>query len=250
MARGQGAAIIGAMRLVGERKALGAIVFALIAGLFMLNALLMPPDFGPMFWALVAVYGTAYFGLVAGWFWARWFASGVAISGLVIAVMMGIQVGLEPVVFIWGGGHALVYLCLLGEGPRSVFEGRMEWRQRYRMDDLAVQRLGKAVQRAGASLPYLIMAALGPRQNGMDTIALTLGVLGLVGLVRMRTWGVFALAGAMLASLWSAGLASTVGGLSGLGGLDVTSGLLAAVVLAMAIGPLVVPMLRHLRARR
>jgi hypothetical protein len=237
------------MKLVGERKALGAFVFAAFAGLFLLNALLLPPQFKPMMFGLVAIYGAAYFGLVAGWFWARWFASGVAFSGLAIAVMMAVQVGLEPIVWIWGGAHLAAFACLLGEGPRAQFEGRTDWRQRFRLDEGGVTRLGKSVQRAGASLPYLVMAALGPKEGSADLIALALGVAGVIALLRLRTWGVLALAGAACLSLFGALSGSPTVVVSSAWSLDMASGLAAALALTLAVAPMARPIARSLFAR-
>jgi hypothetical protein len=188
------------MRLVGERKAIAAAASALFTVVYGLNALLGPPEFTAMFVGLAAVYGLSFFGVVAGWFWARWFTLGVGFSGVVIAAIVAFQIGLDPAVYLIGVPHALMAACMLGRGMASAFEGQGEWRARFRMDENGVHRLGKAVTRAGASLPYLIMAGLAPRSGGMALAlglgALVLGVAGLRGLVRQRTFGVLALGGA------------------------------------------------------
>jgi hypothetical protein len=267
------------MRLVGERRALAAAVMAFFAILFFLNGVAGPPELAPMFLGLGATYFAGFFGLVAGWFWARWFAMGVGFSGLVIAGILGVQIGLDPIVLIFGGSHLGVVLGLMGRGPAAAFDGRADWRERWRMDENAVNRLGKAITRAGASLPYLVMVGLAPRGGGLGAAALALaalglGVLGLRALVKLRTWGVAALGGAALTSLaglwgasemfgrtgatvatWGPGgcqvshvaargtmadHAVTVGG----GGLAL---LLAAVLLTAAILPLVPALWRALR---
>ncbi len=46
------------------------------------------------------------------------------------------------------------------------------------------------------SLPFLILFTLAPRQDLLHLTALGLGVAALVGLIRARTWGLFAAAGA------------------------------------------------------
>ncbi len=255
------------MALVGERKACGAAVLAFFTSIFTINALAGPPNLAPLFGGLAAIYGIAFFGLVAGWFWARWYATGVAFSGLAMAAMLGFQIGLDPIVWIWGGAHAVILACLLGAGPASAFDARTDWRSRWRMDDQAANRLGKAVQRAGASLPYLVMAGLAPKQSMGGTAAfaavaaLVLGVAGLRALVRMRSWGVLAMGGAALLSMVAA--ASTVSVLmpaaavaqSGVAhtGYPIAAaiwsgaGVLATVLLIGACAPFVRPALRYLR---
>ena len=189
------------MHLVGERKACAALVLAFFGLLFCLNGFLGPPAFRALFYALGATYGAAYFGLVSGWFWARWYAVGLSLSGVVEAALLAWNVGLEPIVLFWGGSHLLVWLALFGKGPVAAFDGRKEWRDRFRMDESSANRLGKAITRAGASLPYLIMAGLAPKPGSGAIVALALGVAGLCGVVRLRTWGVFALAGGAACSL-------------------------------------------------
>jgi hypothetical protein len=67
------------------------------------------------------------------------------------------------------------------------------------MDEHAVQRLGRSVIRAGVSLPMVLIYGLAPKQSTMMVLslgALVLVVLGLRGLIRMRTWGVLAIGAA------------------------------------------------------
>src|SRR5262245_10900544 len=184
------------MRFVGERKALAALVLAFWGLLFTMNGLLGPPQLQAMFLCLAGVYFLGFFGVVAGYFWARWYALGLGLSGVAMAVILWWQVGLDPVVVIWGGGHLLVSLMLLGRGPTAAFDGRKDWRERYRMDENAANRLGKAIMRAGASLPYLIMAGLAPKQGLgaalLGFTAVALGVAAVVGLFRLRAWSILA----------------------------------------------------------
>jgi len=234
------------MRFVGERKACAAAVLAFFATLFMLNGLVGPPAFAPMFLALAGSYLTGFFGVVSGWFWARWFAMGLGFSGLILAALLGWQIGLDPVVWIYGGSHAVVVLALLGQGPSSAFDGRKDWREKYKMDDSAANRLGKSIINAGASLPYLILAGLAPKQGmaaALGFAALAAGVLGLRAMVRLRTWGVLALAAA----------AALVVGARGAGWNMMASGaewstIAAAVLLCAAVAPFVGPIARRLRA--
>lgn len=233
------------MRFVGERKAVAAAVLAFFATLFLLNGFLGGvPALMPMFLALGATYLIGFFGLVAGWFWARWFAMGLAFSGLLMAVIMGWQVGLETIVLVWGGTHLGALLSLAGQGPASLFDARKDWRERFRMDDNAANRLGKSIMRAGLSLPYLILAGLAPKQ-GMGMVlglgAVLLGVVGLRALVRLRTWGLFALVGAAgLIIMTPPDLTYTLSGY-----IEV----LAPLFLIAAVLPFVGPIRDQLRAR-
>src|SRR5262249_26231636 len=196
-----------AMRLVGERRAVAVAVLACLALLFALGVFGGPPQLFPIFIGMLAAYVVAFVGVVALWFWARWYAMGLGFSGLILAAIASFQMGgLEPEILIFGGAHVLVCLMLVGHGAASAFDGRRDWRERFRRDDNGVSRLGKAVTRAGASLPYLIMAGLAPR-DGMGLVlgalALVAGVAGLRALVQLRTWGLLALAGAGAAVLGS-----------------------------------------------
>jgi hypothetical protein len=257
------------MALVGERKACGAAVLAFFTSIFSLNALAGPPNLAPLFGGLAGIYGIAFFGVVAGWFWARWYATGVAFSGVAMAAMLGFQIGLDPIVWIWGGAHAIVLACLLGQGPASAFDARTDWRHKWHMDDHAANKLGKAVQRAGASLPYLVMAGLAPKQ-GMSAVsalaaiaALALGVAGVRALVRMRSWGVLAMGGAAAlslvaavgtvsvllpaASVAQAGLVHT--GFPVAAAIWTGAGAIAAALLVAACLPFARPALRYLRGK-
>jgi hypothetical protein len=234
------------MRFVGERKACAAAVLAFFATLFMLNGLVGPPPFAPMFLALTASYLIGFFSIVSGWFWGRWFAMGLGFSGLILAALLGFQIGLDPIVWIYGGSHGVVVLALLGQGPASAFDGRKDWREKYKLDDNAANRLGKSIINAGASLPYLILAGLAPKQGmaaALGFAGLAAGILGLRAIIKMRTWGVLALAaaaalvvGARFASQWN------VMGMS-----PDYSTALAAVFLVGAVVPFVGPIARRLQ---
>lgn len=181
-----------------------------------------------MFVALGSVYVVAFIGLVAGWFWARWYALGVAFSGVALGALLFLQIGLEPVVLVFGGSHGALGLALVGRAMASAFEGRTDWQKRWRMDENAVNRLGKAVMRAGASLPYLIMVGLAPREESLVAIAAVGAALGLWALVRLRTWGVFALGSSGVVALAGAASAEPAMGLAAVVG---------ALLLLMAFAP-------------
>jgi hypothetical protein len=241
------------MRFVGERKALAALILAFWAVMFTLNGLLGPPGFQAMFLCLGGVYLLAFFGLVAGYFWARWYALGLGLSGLAMGALMWWKIGLDPAVIIWGGGHGLVAAMLLGRGPASIFDGRKDWRDRYRMDENAANRLGKAIMRAGASLPYLIMAGLAPKQSFGGAVvglaAVALGGAALVGMFRMRTWGLLAAAGAAILAggamggdlAWFAPTAEQWMFVPG-------AGTVAGALLLLALLPFARPLIRFLRS--
>jgi hypothetical protein len=238
------------MGFVGERKACAAAVMAFFATIFLLNALAGPPDFLPMFLALGLTYLAGFVGIVAGYFWARWFTMGVAFSGLVIGVLLWTQIGLDTIVIVFGGSHGLAALALAGRGPREAFDGRADWRTRWRLDDNAANRLGKAIMRTGASLPYLIMAGLAPRQGALvGTLllvgALVLGAGGLRALVKMKTWGVLALAGAavLVAGGGTVGMATAPSAFE----LWPVAIVLAGALLAAAVAPFAAPLWRAVR---
>jgi hypothetical protein len=241
------------MALVGERKALAAAGAAFFTVIYAMNGLVGPPGMTTMFLALAAVYGVAFFGVVAGWFWARWYAVGIGFSGLVISAIAAFQIGLDPLLLIIAVPHAGMVLGLVGRGMVPAYEGRPEWRERWRMDENGVHRLGKAVMRAGASLPYLVMAGLAPKGAALPAIAgvaaVGLGALGLRALVQNRAWGLFALAGAAGACVVVVAAAAGPVVLSaGTGVAAGTAGLAALVLLVAAVAPFGRPLLRALRA--
>jgi hypothetical protein len=218
--------------------------------IFFIVGLSMGGEWSRCFFALTGVYGLAFFGLAAGWFWARWYTQGIGISGITTAALGLITSGWNPALAIWGGMHLAIYLPLLGEGMADRYENRPEWRERYNMDDYGVDRLRRAVKSAATSLPILVFYALAPKQDQAALVGiLALAGLGLLGLVRLRFWGVAALGVAMVWSVVTAGSA----------GLAVTPffdgapldlswfGYLAAGALAVAVSPFVVPAWRALR---
>ncbi|MFT3700490.1 MAG: hypothetical protein QM831_45520 [Kofleriaceae bacterium] len=232
------------MKFAGERRALAAIVFVFYAiAYFVLGASALQPALSPSMYALAGVYGLAFFALVAGYFWGRWFAMGVGIYGLLVGVIGMWQLGAEPLILFIGGSHLAAILMLMGEGMGAGFEGKTGWREKFHMDDNAVRRLGKSVIRAGVSLPMVLLYALAPKQPA-EAIAglcafLALGV-GLRALIQMKTWGVLAIG--------TAGLVMT-----GLGLEHITSAtwgvfpLASGALLLAAAAPFLAPMARHLR---
>jgi hypothetical protein len=241
--------------LVGERRALAAAILAFYGFLFLIVALAPPPGWRACFAALALVYGTGFFSLVAGYFWARWFCIGLGISGLISAGVSIFQIGPEPVLLFYGGTHAAVSLVLWGAAMARAFDGRKEWRERFHLDEAGTHRLGKAIIRVGISLPYVVMYALAPREDAGAALiagaAGALATLGLLGLVRMRSWGVFALGGAAVVTALSvATLSSPIVALAGGYGVHVLlTGTVGAVFLALAVAPFAEPAWRYLRGR-
>jgi hypothetical protein len=239
------------MKLVGERRALAAAVFAfyfLAYSMLVLSGQL-PPEFGKAFGAIAGVYGLAFFALVAGYFWARWYAVGVGLYGVITAAVGIWQLGAEPVLIFIGGTHLAATAMLWGNTMSLPYDGQTAWREKLHMDDNAVQRLGRSVIRAGVSLPFVLLYALAPKPESasmvLSVLALVLTGVGFRAIVKMKTWGVlaFGVAGALLITLAGAEIAmgaNTVRALyPALGG-----GLLFA-----ATAPFFAPMARWVAAR-
>jgi len=197
------------MRFVGERRAFAAVTFAfyfVYLALVLLSGAL-PPEMKPMMAALAGVYGLAFFGLVAGYFWARWYAVGVGLWGVILGALLLWQGGVHPLFLFIGGSHLVATLLLWGDSMSQSYDGQMQWRERFHMDENAVHRLGKSVIRAGVYLPFVLLYALQPKPPGagfvVALIALASTGVGLRGLVRAKTWGVLAIgaAGAMMLAI-------------------------------------------------
>ena len=168
-----------------------------------------------------------------------------------ITAAVGIwQIGAEPVLLFVGGTHLAATLLLWGQAMSQPYDGQTAWRERFHMDDHAVQRLGRSVIRAGVSLPFVLLYALAPRPDGAALLAslaaLALTGLGLRALVQLKTWGVMALAGAGALMLSLAASDVATAGLSA----SIMQPALAGVLLIAAAIPFVPPMIRWVRAAR
>jgi hypothetical protein len=181
--------------------------------------------------------------VVFGWFWGRWFARGLGYWGIVVGILMMWQLGIENFLLFWAGTNAAVAILLAGEGMAKSFDGRIDWRGRFHLDDNGVERLGKAITRVGMSLPWLLLYVLIPRQDaGSEMFAvlpLALAAAGLWGLLRLRTWGLFAIGGASVA---------TTAHLMASPAQAPAVGVLAAVMLAAAVAPFARALAARLRA--
>jgi hypothetical protein len=229
------------MKLVGERRALAAAVFAFFGVLYMIQALLGPGESVRVMWAITGCYGLAFFSLVAGYFWARWFAVGLGLFGVLVAAAGVYQMGPEPMVLVIGGLHLAATMSLWGSTMASSYDGQTAWRERYHMDDSAVQRLGRSVIRAGVSLPMVLIYAFAPKpaSSVLGFAAFGLVAVGLHAIVKGKTIGVVALgaAGAMML---------TLAGLDASAGQDILVPSLAGGLLVSATVPFAGPMLRAL----
>ena len=97
------------MKLVGERRALAATVLAFYFIMYLMNGLQGDPELQQARSSRSpGVYGLAFFALVAGYFWARWYAVGVGLFGVIVAVVvMWSASALEPLFVFIGGTHLL-----------------------------------------------------------------------------------------------------------------------------------------------
>lgn len=230
--------------LVGERRAIAAAVLSFYGFVYLLLGLSAGPEWSAVMSSIAALYGVAFLGVVAGWFWGRWFAQGLGYWGVVSGVLGMWQLGPEPILVVLTASHAIISAFLAGDAMAAGFDGRPDWRARFHLDEHGVQRLGKSVVRAAMSLPILIMWALAPTQPGslfhgghlVALVPATLGVAGVWALTRMRTWGLLALAGAAVSLLVIAG-ASLVA-------------LAAAALLVAAVAPFARPIAAQLVAGR
>jgi hypothetical protein len=198
-------------------------------------------------YALAGVYGLAFFALVAGYFWARWYAVGVGLYGLITAAVGMWQIGPEPILIFIGATHAAATLSLWGNAMSEGYDGQTAWREKLHMDENAVQRLGRSVIRAGVSLPMVLLYALAPKPGSAELV-LSLVALGLVGfgfraMVRLRTWGVMAVgvAGGLLLACAGVEMASRANELYAL------KPALGGSLLLMAAAPWLRPIARFVR---
>ena len=202
------------MKFVGERRALAAVIMAfyfLFYGVIAYSQVI--PEFTKAFVAIAGVYGLAFFALVAGYFWARWYAVGVGLYGVITAAVGMWQIGAEPVLLFVGGTHLAATIFLWGQAMSEPYDGQTAWRERFHMDENAVQRLGRSVIRAGIGLPIVLIYAFAPREPAQAILPLVvfgLAAFGLRGLIQLRTWGVLALglAGGLMLALVGADIAA------------------------------------------
>ena len=236
------------------RRAIAALALSLFVSLYLLIAMNAPEGFTAAMFALSLCYGVAFVGVVSELFWGRWFASGLGYSGVMVSIGSMVIVGWNPVLAIYGGLHAVVVTVLMGAKMAARYDLQPAWRERYKMDEFGVARLKKTVTRAAASLPSMILWALGPREGSSMTfsvishqaialVALGLAVLGIAGLTRTRTWGVLALAAAAVVLIPGGGVAEV-------NLLSFAGPTLAELMLLGALVPFTLPIVRFWRRSR
>ncbi len=253
---------LGAIGLVGERKAVALLFLGFYSTLFFmisLSARTELPEYVPMITGLMIIYLISFFGVAADWFWGRWVATGVGYWGLGMALWtFGTIRTLPPALVIFGATHGLIALCLQGERMIAAYDAQTRWRERFKLDDAGVLRVRKSVTRAASSLPSMVLYILAPRQTEGSALLLLLAVAGISGLLMARTAGVFLLISAGVGSLVMAFVApaapmemtataqSIFGGLSSLMQAPVLLGVSGVLLLASAL-PFARPVLRFLR---
>ncbi len=238
---------LGALGFERVRRAVAALSLSFFGIVYIFLAFSVPEGWGPALGALGLTYVVAFFAVVAEWFWGRWFATGIGWSGLMVALIGFLQVGWVPALAVYGGLHVLIVLPLAGKSMAARYDLQEGWRKRYRMDDLGVARLRKTITRSAASLPSVILWALAPKEPGQGMVlafvTLALALVGLRGLVRLRTWGWLAVGGAAVAALCGGRVTA------GLPLLSAESPNLGACFLLAAALPFALPAIRFLRAR-
>ena len=174
--------------MVGIRRAISLLLLSLFFWNFVLTALLGPDELFACFTGLSIVYGLAFVGIAAEWFWARWFAIGLGNFGA-LSLLTLIQTGLEPTIAVFGASHLIISLFLAGEGMASRYEHSESTAERWNFQEESLVLLRRAVKSAGMSLPLLILYTLAPKPEMLHIVALVAGVVGVAGLLRGRTWG-------------------------------------------------------------
>src|SRR5262245_4648901 len=141
------------------RRALAALALGAFTTIFFLVSLNpdLPEGLWRVFAAWSACYGIAFVGVVAEFFWARWFATGLAWSGIMLAIAVLVQVGWIPQFAFFGGMHVLIVVALMGKKMAARYDLQEAWRARYKVDEFGVARLQKTVTRAAATLPSMII---------------------------------------------------------------------------------------------
>jgi hypothetical protein len=242
---------VAGLGLVGERRALAVLVLCFYFLLYLLVALADQSGWRRAFGGLAATYGLAAFSLVAGWFWARWYASGIAWSGVMMGALALVMGGWNGIIGFFLGTHVVCVLCLMGPRRAEAYDLQPAWREKYQLDEQGIIRVRRAVTRAAMALPSLVLWALAPRSDAATWAVTVVGALGLVGLIRMRSFGPLLLgAGAVGAAVAWLGGPTFAPTLSVAGAtLHPTAwlGLCAAVALFAAFVPFARPIARFLR---
>lgn len=186
--------------MVGIRRAIALLFLGFYVTQFAMTAGLGPDETFAFSMGLALCYGLAFVGLAAEWFWARWFAIGVGNFGS-FALLVLLQTGAEPIITFFGVTHVIIWVMLLGEGMAAKYEHSEHTAERWNFQEESLILMRRAVKSAGTTLPFLILYTLAPRPEALQLTALAVGVAGLWGLLRGRTWGALALGTAGLIGL-------------------------------------------------
>ena len=183
--------------MVGIRRAIALLFLGFYVTQFTMTAWLGPDELFAAYLGLGLCYLTAFVGLAAEWFWARWFAIGLGQFGALLLLVL-FKTGMEPIIAFVGGTHLLISVLLMGEGMAAKYEHSERTAERYNFQEESMALMRRAVKSAGSTLPFLILYGLAPREEMFtaNLAALALGGAGMVALLRRRTWGLFALGGA------------------------------------------------------
>jgi hypothetical protein len=179
--------------MVGLRRAIALLILGFYVTQFAMTAWLGPDEMFACYLGLALCYGLAFLALGAEWFWARWFAIGVGNFGSLLILVL-FKVGLEPIIAFFGFTHLAVAVLLLGEGMASRYEHSEATAERWNFQEESLVLMRRAVKSAGSTIPLLILYGLAPRPEAVQLTAVGLGIAGLFGLLRGRTWGLLALA--------------------------------------------------------
>src|SRR5262245_14522412 len=95
------------------RKALAALSLSFFLIIYLMLVLLgaTPEGWAAALLAISACYGVAFVGVVADWFWGRWFASGLGWSGVMVTILSTVMIGFVPQLMVYGALHALVVVA-------------------------------------------------------------------------------------------------------------------------------------------
>src|SRR5690349_10820239 len=115
------------MKLAGERRAIASLMFAFWFVMYLMNALMGGGPLAKLMFGMAGCYGLAFFSLVAGYFWARWYAVGVSLFGIIVAGIGLWQMGPEFQVLLIGLTHLTATMTLWGNGMSALYDGQMAW---------------------------------------------------------------------------------------------------------------------------
>lgn len=184
---------------LGERRALSLLAFSVFVNLYALIALFTYVYYGKgyvLFAALACCYAVGFFAVAADWFWGRWFLTGLAYSGLTLAVWsMFISREISVVMIVYGFIHGISALCLQGELMEKFYEGQTSWREQFQVDEETAKKIGSSVTRVASSLPAILSLLLAPRETNPNLLVAVMVCycLSLYFLMRGKTLGLFLL---------------------------------------------------------